>query len=191
MLLNSMESERLDSTLHSLIEALTIQIGYDSVTIISGTNTKKATRTFTKLGFERGRLPDDLFASMSAYYYNNKDYHALEEKYQSRFINWWEKDVFLIQAPIDLKLEWQNRIKVIILIVTSCAEGPQNLHRDHYSIMTNFNIPVRLLFSRTWWRNGQVSSSRTLPCMAFGDTRRALDSSPTSIGSTLMRQVSS
>jgi hypothetical protein len=30
-------------------------------------------RTFTPLGFSKGRLPDDVFASMREFYYNNRD----------------------------------------------------------------------------------------------------------------------
>uniref|UniRef100_A0A7S4JE04 Uncharacterized protein n=2 Tax=Odontella aurita TaxID=265563 RepID=A0A7S4JE04_9STRA len=77
---------------------------------------KKVTRTFSKLGFGRGRLPDDLFASMAAFNYNNKDYSALEEWTGGKgvFVNWWERDFFLIQAPWDLKLIWQTRIKDLV-----------------------------------------------------------------------------
>jgi len=36
-------------------------------------------RTFSPLGFAMGRLPDDLFASIGAYYYNNAIKAIFEE----------------------------------------------------------------------------------------------------------------
>lgn len=75
----------------------------------------KVKRTFTELGFSKGRLPDDVFASMGAYHYNNENYKALEEwDNKGVFVNWWEVDVFFIQAPWDLKLVWQTRIKELV-----------------------------------------------------------------------------
>mmetsp|Transcript_5283 Transcript_5283/g.15350 ORF Transcript_5283/g.15350 Transcript_5283/m.15350 type:complete len:360 (-) Transcript_5283:39-1118(-) len=76
---------------------------------------KKVKRTFTELGFSKGRLPDDIFASMGAYHYNNDKYRALEEwENKGVFVNWWEVDVFFIQAPWELKLVWQTRIKGLV-----------------------------------------------------------------------------
>jgi len=77
---------------------------------------KKVTRTFTELGFGKGRLPDDLFASMGAYYYNNNAYRVLEEwtPLKGPFINRWEQDVFFIQGPWHLKLVWQTYIKDLV-----------------------------------------------------------------------------
>eukprot|EP00567_Pseudictyota_dubia_P003424 CAMPEP_0197435174 /NCGR_PEP_ID=MMETSP1175-20131217/2804_1 /TAXON_ID=1003142 /ORGANISM="Triceratium dubium, Strain CCMP147" /LENGTH=518 /DNA_ID=CAMNT_0042964137 /DNA_START=43 /DNA_END=1599 /DNA_ORIENTATION=- len=77
---------------------------------------KRVTRTFTKLGFGMGRLPDDLFASMGAFYYNNNDYRVLEEwnKAKGPHINRWENDVFFIQGPWKLKLVWQTYIKDLV-----------------------------------------------------------------------------
>jgi hypothetical protein len=40
---------------------------------------KNIKRTFTDLGFTLGKLPRDLFGSMSAYYYNNADNKIREE----------------------------------------------------------------------------------------------------------------
>jgi len=46
-------------------------------------------RTFSPLGFAKGRLPDDVFASMSALYYNNRFYKVNEEwKGKGVFVNW-------------------------------------------------------------------------------------------------------
>ena len=39
----------------------------------------KVTRSFSELGFQKGRLPDDIFASMGAFYYNNRHNKVREE----------------------------------------------------------------------------------------------------------------
>ena len=65
----------------------------------------RVTRTFTPFGFSRGKLPHDLFGSMSAYYYNNRDQATMEE-WESKgvFVNWWETDVFFVPMPMGLKV---------------------------------------------------------------------------------------
>ncbi|RYY75230.1 hypothetical protein EON63_19390 [archaeon] len=65
----------------------------------------RVTRTFTPFGFSRGKLPKDLFGSMSAYYYNNRDQATMEE-WESKgvFVNWWETDVFFVSMPMGLKV---------------------------------------------------------------------------------------
>ena len=54
-------------------------------------------RTFSSLGFDKGKLPDDLFASLGSYYYNNRDppHKVLEEwgRHKGVFVNYWETDV--------------------------------------------------------------------------------------------------
>jgi hypothetical protein len=49
-------------------------------------------RTFTSLGFDTGRLPDDIFCSMLTYYYNNYANAYLEEWVGMYHVNWWEAD---------------------------------------------------------------------------------------------------
>jgi hypothetical protein len=65
----------------------------------------RVVRTFTEFGFDEGTLPVDLFASMSAYYYNNQ-HHATIEEWESKgvFVNWWETDVFFVSMPFRLKV---------------------------------------------------------------------------------------
>lgn len=48
-------------------------------------------RTFSPLGFQKGRLPNDVFASMGAFYYNNR-HHKVFEEWGDRgvFVNWYE-----------------------------------------------------------------------------------------------------
>ena len=54
-------------------------------------------RTFSSLGFDKGKLPDDLFASLGSYYYNNRNppHKVLEEwgRHKGVFVNYWETDV--------------------------------------------------------------------------------------------------
>ena len=50
-------------------------------------------RTFSALGFDKGRLPDDIFGSMRSYYYNNRNPpHRLMEEWDSKgvYVNYWE-----------------------------------------------------------------------------------------------------
>lgn len=73
-------------------------------------------RTFTKLGFNKGRLPADLFASIEAYYYNNRDHLAIEEWHKKGgvHVNWYEVPAFMIQMPWNLKRTWQTRLKTLV-----------------------------------------------------------------------------
>eukprot|EP01039_Chlorochromonas_danica_P000783 gene783-850_t len=72
-------------------------------------------RTYTEFGFSKGRLPTDLFASMSAFYYNNADQATIEEwENKGVFVNWWETDVFFLPMPMQLKRYWQGRLKEMV-----------------------------------------------------------------------------
>eukprot|EP00349_Pseudokeronopsis_sp_Brazil_P002763 CAMPEP_0202963774 /NCGR_PEP_ID=MMETSP1396-20130829/7784_1 /ASSEMBLY_ACC=CAM_ASM_000872 /TAXON_ID= /ORGANISM="Pseudokeronopsis sp., Strain Brazil" /LENGTH=430 /DNA_ID=CAMNT_0049685265 /DNA_START=242 /DNA_END=1534 /DNA_ORIENTATION=+ len=72
-------------------------------------------RTFTEFGFNRGKLPLDLFASMSAFYYNNKNHATIEEwGNKGVFVNWWERDVYFVAMPFKLKKYWQSRLKPLV-----------------------------------------------------------------------------
>jgi hypothetical protein len=72
-------------------------------------------RTFTELGFARGRLPKDIWGSISAYNYNNKD-NAAREEWDTKgfFVNWWEVTPFLLGMPWQLKRYWQSRLKDMV-----------------------------------------------------------------------------
>jgi hypothetical protein len=73
-------------------------------------------RTFTDIGFAKGRLPNNLWASMNTFYYNNRNHLSLEEWWSKNglYVNWWEKDVFMIVLPSSLKRYWQNMLKVLV-----------------------------------------------------------------------------
>jgi hypothetical protein len=76
---------------------------------------RRVTRTFTDLGFAIGKLPIDLYASMSAYYYNNRDSLTLEEwDSKGLYVNWWESPVYMIGMPWELKRYWQSRLKTLV-----------------------------------------------------------------------------
>jgi len=75
----------------------------------------RVTRTFTEFGFNKGKLPIDLYSSMSAYYYNNQ-HHATVEEWENKgvFVNWWEQHVYFIAMPFRLKKYWQSRLKELV-----------------------------------------------------------------------------
>lgn len=78
---------------------------------------KRVTRTFSELGFTIGRMPNDLWASIATYYYNNKNNLALEEwDSKGLFVNHWEVDVFMIGMPWGLKKFWQDRLRSLVEI---------------------------------------------------------------------------
>lgn len=66
----------------------------------------RVSRTFTEFGFNKGRLPDDLWSSISGYYHNNRDHKVIEEwDSKGLYVNWWETDVFFIPMPWELKVQ--------------------------------------------------------------------------------------
>lgn len=75
-------------------------------------------RTFSALAFDKGRLPDDMFASLGAYYYNNRSPpHKVHEewgRHKGVFVNYWETDVNFIQIPWHLKRRWQARLLELV-----------------------------------------------------------------------------
>ena len=78
---------------------------------------RRVKRTFTALGFDRSKLPRDLFASMATYYYNNQNNLMLEDWESDGYlahVNWWEVDVFMVGMPWGLKRYWQARLKDLV-----------------------------------------------------------------------------
>ncbi len=72
-------------------------------------------RTFSPLGFAKGRLPKDVFASMGAFFYNNQK-NKYREEWGGRgvYVNWWQSDVFMMQIPWTLKGIWQVRLADLV-----------------------------------------------------------------------------
>jgi len=79
------------------------------------TRSRRTTRSFTEVGFAKGRLPPDLFQSISTYHYNNRN-NFVREEWNKRgvFVNHWQADVFMIGMPWDLKRYWQGRLKILV-----------------------------------------------------------------------------
>ena len=74
-------------------------------------------RTFSSLGFDKGRLPNDVFASMRAFYYNNRaPPNRLMEEWDTKglYVNYWETDCNFIQIPWELKFIWQERLRDVV-----------------------------------------------------------------------------
>jgi len=79
------------------------------------TRHERVERTCSPLGFKKGRLPDDVFASIGAFYYNNRDNRVREEwSGKGVFVNWWEVDVYFVQIPWKLKGHWQKRLLELV-----------------------------------------------------------------------------
>mmetsp|Transcript_18051 Transcript_18051/g.34217 ORF Transcript_18051/g.34217 Transcript_18051/m.34217 type:complete len:595 (-) Transcript_18051:23-1807(-) len=75
------------------------------------TRHERVSRTFSPLGFAKGRLPDDVFAYLGAFYYNNRHNKVMEEwNGKGVFVNWWESDVYFIQIPWKMKELIQIRL---------------------------------------------------------------------------------
>jgi len=72
-------------------------------------------RTFSPLGFAKGRLPNDVFGSMGAFFYNNR-LNKYREEWGGKgvFVNWWQSDVFMMQIPWNLKGIWQIRLADLV-----------------------------------------------------------------------------
>jgi len=76
---------------------------------------QRVKRTFSELGFKKGRLPDDIFASMGAFYYNNRKNIVREEwNRKGVFVNWWETDCSFLQIPWAMKAKWQERLRLLV-----------------------------------------------------------------------------
>jgi hypothetical protein len=76
---------------------------------------KMVDRTFSSLGFAKGKLPDDVFANMAAFYYNNRN-NVVNEEWEGKgvFVNWWETDVKFVSIPWDTKRKWQIRLSELV-----------------------------------------------------------------------------
>jgi len=67
------------------------------------------------LGFKKARLPEDVFASIGSFYYNNR-HNDVREEWNGKgvFVNWWETDCYFIQVPWDMKSIWQVRLRELV-----------------------------------------------------------------------------
>eukprot|EP01036_Dinobryon_divergens_P037626 gene37626-49268_t len=74
---------------------------------------RRVKRTFTEFGFNKGRLPDDVWGSMQTYYYNNR-FNYVREEYSDVSINWYEVPPLFLGMPWGLKGYWQDRLRVMV-----------------------------------------------------------------------------
>jgi len=88
--------------------------GVESTLQLEYNRSMQIRRTFTSTGFSRGRLPDDLYASMATYYYNNYQQVYIEEWIGMYHINWWETDPLMVGMPWGLKRYWQGRLRPMV-----------------------------------------------------------------------------
>lgn len=83
-------------------------------------NQKRVKRTFSPLGFDKGRLPDDVYASIASYYYNNRDPpHLVLETWDADegiTVNFWESVVEFVHMPANLGARWQSRLRELVEI---------------------------------------------------------------------------
>lgn len=64
------------------------------------------------IGMNR-RLPNDVFANMGAYYYNNRKNVVREEwSGNGSFVSWWEENANVLSIPWKIKEKWQNRLSM-------------------------------------------------------------------------------
>lgn len=72
-------------------------------------------RTFSDIGFKKGKLPLDVFASISAYYYNNINHFTNEEQVsRSVFVNYWQAPCYFLGMPWGLKKLWQKKLLKLV-----------------------------------------------------------------------------
>ena len=76
---------------------------------------KEVQRTFSSLGFAKGKLPDDVFANMAAFYHNNR-HNLVNEEWEGKgvFVNWWETDVKFVSIPWATKKRWALRLSELV-----------------------------------------------------------------------------
>lgn len=63
-------------------------------------------RTFTEFGFQKGKLPRDIWGSMSTYYYNNRENESKEPWDLSKglYVNWWEVPSYMVWIPQSIRV---------------------------------------------------------------------------------------
>jgi hypothetical protein len=71
-------------------------------------------RSFTPLGFAKGQLPRDVWASMYAFYHNNRNNRIVEDFSFDILVNWWRSESYLVTMPPTLRVYWQSRLKDLV-----------------------------------------------------------------------------
>ena len=96
-------------------DSFEVESGIWSTFVSEYHRSRRIKRSFTELGFNKGRLPDDLWGSIQTYYYNNRNNKVREEyEFKGYTVNWWEVDPFFIGMPWGLKGYWQTRLRALV-----------------------------------------------------------------------------
>jgi hypothetical protein len=70
---------------------------------------RKIQRTFSEFGFQKSKLPRDVFGSMTAYYYNNDEESVVEDwSGKGIYVNWWEQNAVITRMTHRLKVSSQS-----------------------------------------------------------------------------------
>ena len=119
------------------LEDLDVSHGVQELFTQEWSRKKQVKRTFTEVGFAKGKLPKELYSSMHTFYYNNRHNLAPEEwKTGGLHVNWWEANVYMIVMPHNLK------VGVGIVILVDFSPSVQNL-----ILMSFFFVTTALLAS--------------------------------------------
>lgn len=103
-----------------------------NISELSVNSLKKVERTFSKMGFELGRLPKDLWASMATYYYNNQLSTIVEFWNPNDVItNHYDVESDMAFVPFGLQHSWQARIQHVVAKWVN-----RNIGLDHVDLET-------------------------------------------------------
>mmetsp|Transcript_490 Transcript_490/g.761 ORF Transcript_490/g.761 Transcript_490/m.761 type:complete len:508 (-) Transcript_490:128-1651(-) len=104
-------------------------------------------RTFSKTGFLKFRLPNHIFASMQAFYHNNRhesNFYREEWHPDSVHINWWEAEASMVVMPWKLKQYWQRELLPFVEEIASVG-GAAELEDTAIYGMRKYTKGSRLL----------------------------------------------
>jgi hypothetical protein len=78
----------------------------------------KVKRTFSEFGFQKSKLPLDVWASMTAYYYNNEK-EAISEDWTGNgiFVNWWEQNSVITRMTHRLRVRAIRHCVFFVLVL--------------------------------------------------------------------------
>jgi hypothetical protein len=71
-------------------------------------------RTFSELGFKKDKIPDYIWHSIYAFYYNNINNAIREDRENNNYVlNWWESELNLIHIPPVLSTYWHTELRKV------------------------------------------------------------------------------
>jgi hypothetical protein len=117
-------------------------------------------RTFTKYGFEKVRLPPDLWSSISTYFHNNR--HAISIDYQQlenlQTVNWWNSTshrLKKIEIPPILKRYWSQLLCFYVEMWSHDGVPFSTPHKLQFDSTSGFRV-----FSRGSYQLAHVEDRR-------------------------------